>query len=150
MNTRDLVAFCKISDRQVQWWCDHGILHPTFKGHDREFSEDEVLRTLITAALKHKGVPLQRIRSVLEGQRSFPEEWMLVNPHGKHLTVVWCRNPQEVLEIFKRSQSGMVVVGVGELKERIKKNTNKLGLVKRGGSTEATTATAPARRRTGR
>jgi len=85
MTTNELCRRCRITHRQLQWWCDRGIIpHSRVRGW-RDFTEDQVLTTAIVAQLRRKCISLPRIRKLRIG-----------NPKGEYLVVpragraAWC------------------------------------------------------------
>lgn len=56
-----------VSLRQLQWWDEHGIVgNVQQNGHARGWSEYNLLRAAVTAALRKRGISLQRVRKILQ------------------------------------------------------------------------------------
>jgi DNA-binding transcriptional MerR regulator len=54
-----------VSERQIQWWCEHQLLHPRLLGHTRFFLPHDALEVLLIAEMRRKGISLVFIRRAL-------------------------------------------------------------------------------------
>ena len=61
----DLVRLAGISLRQLQWWDERKIISPCKDDHRCIYVPEQVLEILVVAALRPKGLSLQKIRRVL-------------------------------------------------------------------------------------
>jgi DNA-binding transcriptional MerR regulator len=61
----DVARMAGISLRQMQWWDERKLVSPRIKDHRRVYITEQVLEILTVAALRRKGLSLQRIRKVL-------------------------------------------------------------------------------------
>jgi DNA-binding transcriptional MerR regulator len=68
--SEDVARFAGITLRQLQWWDERQIVSPRQEGHRRVYSSEQVLEILTVAALRQKGLSLQKIRWVLRLLRS--------------------------------------------------------------------------------
>ena len=61
----DVARMAGVSLRQMQWWDERKLVSPRIKDHRRVYITEQVLEILTVAALRRKGLSLQRIRKVL-------------------------------------------------------------------------------------
>ena len=61
----DVARMAGISLRQMQWWDERKLVSPRIKDHRRVYIPEQVLEILTVAALRRKGLSLQKIRKVL-------------------------------------------------------------------------------------
>ena len=61
-----VVKFTGITPRQLQWWDERGIVQPHREGRCRMYSFDDLTEVAVICALRRKGFPLQRIRSIMK------------------------------------------------------------------------------------
>jgi|SRR5215831_1866988 len=61
----DVARMAGVSLRQMQWWDERKLVSPRIKDHRRVYMTEQVLEILTVAALRRKGLSLQRIRKVL-------------------------------------------------------------------------------------
>ena len=61
----DVARMAGVSLRQMQWWDEAKLVSPRIKDHRRVYITEQVLEILTVAALRRKGLFLQRIRKVL-------------------------------------------------------------------------------------
>jgi DNA-binding transcriptional MerR regulator len=61
----DVVRLAGISLRQLQWWDERKMISPRKDDHRRIYVPEQVLEILTVAALRQKGLSLQKIRRVL-------------------------------------------------------------------------------------
>lgn len=65
-STNDLAAAFNVSLRQLQWWDERHVIQPRHEGHRRVYSPAEALLVSIIAALRRRGLSLQKIRRILK------------------------------------------------------------------------------------
>ena len=84
----DLARMAGVSRRQLQWWDERKLISPCIEDHRRVYVPEQVLEILTVAALRRKGLSLQKIRKVLRllrrelGKRGDP---VLASPSGVYL-----------------------------------------------------------------
>jgi DNA-binding transcriptional MerR regulator len=61
----DVARIAGISLRQLQWWDEQKLVSPRRENHCRTYSREQVLEMVIVAALRRKGLSLQKMRKVL-------------------------------------------------------------------------------------
>lgn len=65
-STNDLAAAFNVSLRQLQWWDERHVIQPRHYGHRRVYSPGEALLVSIVAALRRRGLSLQKIRRIVK------------------------------------------------------------------------------------
>ena len=61
-----VAGIAKISLRQLQWWDERGVARPCSRvGHIRQYSRRDLRDVILVAALRRKGLSLQRIRRLI-------------------------------------------------------------------------------------
>src|SRR5215471_918017 len=76
----DVARMAGVSLRQMQWWDERKLVSPRIKDHRRVYMTEQVLEILTVAALRRKGLSLQKIRKILR---------LLRLELGKHTSRVW-------------------------------------------------------------
>src|SRR5215469_9595745 len=61
----DVARMAGVSLRQMRWWDERKLVSPCIKDHRRVYITEQVLEILTVAALRRKGLSLQRIREIL-------------------------------------------------------------------------------------
>ncbi len=61
-----VVKLTGITQRQLQWWDESGIVAPQREGRRRLYSADDVTEVAVICALRRKGFPLQRVRRIMK------------------------------------------------------------------------------------
>jgi DNA-binding transcriptional MerR regulator len=61
-----VVKLTGITPRQLQWWDERGIVQPHREGRCRMYSFDDVTEVAVICALRRKGFPLQKVRSIMK------------------------------------------------------------------------------------
>lgn len=111
MTTDDLCRAIGATPRQVQWWCEAGILRPAFVSHSRAFDQEQVLRAALVKELRRKGVSLQRIRKIVAKK---PEgDFLVITPRSR----LWC-SKQDVLSTVAGAACACLVVSLEDLRRR--------------------------------
>ena len=64
MTSHEIARYAGLTLRQVQWWCEAGILDPGAGARRREFSDDAAMRARLLSILRRKGVSFQRLREL--------------------------------------------------------------------------------------
>ena len=65
----DVARMAGVSLRQMQWWDERKLVSPRIEDHRRVYIPEKVLEILTVAALRRKGLSLQKIRKVLRQLR---------------------------------------------------------------------------------
>ena len=109
MNTKELCRSVGISLRQAQWWCEAGVLRPTYIGRDRAFDEEQVFRAALVKELRRKGVPLQQARKVVAKK---PQgDFLVLTPRSR----LWC-SKENVLACVASAACPCLVVSLEDLR----------------------------------
>lgn len=61
-----VVRLTGITARQLQWWDERGIVVPCREGRRRLYSADDITEIAVICALRRKGFPLQKVRSIMK------------------------------------------------------------------------------------
>jgi DNA-binding transcriptional MerR regulator len=61
----DVARMAGVSLRQMQWWDERSLVSPRIEDHRRVYIPEQVLGILTVAALRCKGLSLQKTRKVL-------------------------------------------------------------------------------------
>src|SRR5262245_17324159 len=65
----DVARLAVVSLRQLQWWDERKVVSPRIEDRRRVYSSEQLLEILTVAALRRKGLSLQKIRKVLRRLR---------------------------------------------------------------------------------
>ena len=65
----DVTRAAGITLRQLQWWDERKLISPRMEEHRRLYSSQQVLEIAAVAALRRKGLSLQKIRKVVRALR---------------------------------------------------------------------------------
>jgi DNA-binding transcriptional MerR regulator len=71
----EVARLAGVSLRQMQWWDERKLVSPRIKDHRRVYIAEQVLEILAVAALRRKGLSLQKIRKVLRLVRRGLGQW---------------------------------------------------------------------------
>ncbi|HKF21415.1 MAG TPA: MerR family transcriptional regulator [Candidatus Angelobacter sp.] len=113
-----VVRLTGITPRQLQWWDERGIVVPRREGRRRLYSADDVTEIAVICALRRKGFPLQKVRSIMKFlQRELGRRLAEAVSNGSdyHLLTdgkrVYLENSQrEVVDILKNSRQPLLGV----------------------------------------
>ena len=61
----DVSRMARVSLRQLQWWDERKVVSPRKEDHRRAYLPEQVLEILTVAALRQKGLSLQKTRRIL-------------------------------------------------------------------------------------
>jgi len=113
-----VVRLTGITPRQLQWWDERGIVVPRREGRRRMYSADDITEIAVICALRRKGFPLQKVRSIMkflqkELGRRLSEA--VSNGSDYHLLTdgkrVYLENSQrEVIDVLKNSRQPLLGV----------------------------------------
>lgn len=114
----EVVRLTGITPRQLQWWDERGIVRPQREGRRRMYSAEDAAEVAVICALRRKGFPLQRIRSVMKFlQKEFGGRLAEVVTSGSeyHLLTdgkrIYLENSQrQVIDILKNSRQPLLGV----------------------------------------
>jgi DNA-binding transcriptional MerR regulator len=111
-----VVRLTGITPRQLQWWDERGIVVPRREGRRRLYTADDITEIAVICALRRKGFPLQRVRSIMkflqkELGRRLAEA--VSNGSDYHLLTdgkrVYLENSQrEVIDVLKNSRQPLL------------------------------------------
>ena len=112
MSPAELCERTRITQRQLQWWCDKGVITSTRTARGRDFDVSQALTAAIVAELRYKGVSHYRIRRLA-----------IAEPLGAYLVVagemaVWC-GEQDVIPCLAACPGPCLVVSVEDLRKRL-------------------------------
>jgi DNA-binding transcriptional MerR regulator len=113
-----VVGLTGITPRQLQWWDERGIVTPQRDGRRRLYTLDDVTEIAVICALRRKGFPLQRVRSIMKflqkelGKRlaftvNSGSEYHLLTD-GKRIYVE--NSQRQVIDLLKNSRQPMLGV----------------------------------------
>ena len=113
-----IVGLTGITARQLQWWDERGIVVPQREGRRRLYTLDDVTEIAVICALRRKGFPLQRVRSIMRFlQKEFGKRLASTVSSGSeyHLLTdgkrIYVENSQrQVIDILKNSNQPMLGV----------------------------------------
>ena len=118
MTSTELCQRTRITQRELQWWTDTGVVGSTSTAAGRDFDLSQALTAAIVAELRCKGVSLRRIR-----------ELGITKPLGEYLVVVharlwciWC-SEQDVISHVCACPGPCLVVSVEDLRKRLHDQT---------------------------
>jgi DNA-binding transcriptional MerR regulator len=113
-----VVGLTGITPRQLQWWDECGIVVPQREGRRRLYTLDDVTEIAVICALRRKGFPLQRVRSIIKFlQKEFGKRLASTVSSGSeyHLLTdgkrVYVENSQrQIIDILKNSRQPVLGV----------------------------------------
>ncbi len=115
--TNDLVAKIPgLTLRMVQWWDEIGVIAPTSKdGHMRQYTLHEAVCIAICYALRRKGIHLFEVRKLIKRLMkpdfAFDQTQYLLTDRSTFRVLA---DRDEMLELIKKSRSGMHLVSIGD------------------------------------
>jgi DNA-binding transcriptional MerR regulator len=113
-----VVGLTGITPRQLQWWDERGIVRPQRDGRRRLYTFADLTEIAVICALRRKGFPLQRVRSIMRflqkelGRRlaeavSNGSEYHLLTD-GKRIYLE--NSERQVIDILKNSRQPLLGV----------------------------------------
>jgi DNA-binding transcriptional MerR regulator len=69
VRTKKVSELMGVSERQLQWWDERGIVSPMIAGGWRCYSQNDIVMIGIIAELKRKGMTLVKVRKVIASVR---------------------------------------------------------------------------------
>ena len=113
-----VVRLTGITPRQLQWWDERGIVVPKREGRRRLYSADDITEIAVICALRRKGFPLQKVRSIMKFlQRELGRRLSEAVSNGSdyHLLTdgkqVYLENSErQVIDILKNSRQPLLAV----------------------------------------
>ena len=120
----DVSRLAGVSQRQLQWWDERKVVSPRKEDHRRVYEPQQVLEILTVAALRHKGLSLQKVRRVLRAMRremsrrqplthsspGQPELYVLTD--GRSILVE--ERPERILKCLTEARNGMYLICISE------------------------------------
>jgi len=173
--SREIMELTGVSARQLDYWDVTNVITPSVqrpdptkrgrkyqrrgespRGRQRLYSAKDLIEFEILFDLRHNGMPMQRIRSVLEQLRKERQLRLLDALDDRHLTLLtdgdksfyFCYNDDEVVNILKDNRQTMFRIcldeKVKEVREKILEIRSK---EKKGASGSVTEELGPEKRR---
>ncbi len=115
----------EVTLRQLQWWDERGAISPRQENKRRLYRPVEVLEIMIVAALRRKGVSLQKVRRVLRGLRrelarlpglfDTPRLWLLTDGQSAFIE----ERPERIIERLTEARRPMYLLSLSEFAARI-------------------------------
>jgi DNA-binding transcriptional MerR regulator len=113
-----VVGLTGITARQLQWWDECGIVVPQREGRRRLYTLDDVTEIAVICALRRKGFPLQKVRSIIRFlQKEFGKRLSSAVSSGSeyHLLTdgkrIYVENSQrQIIDILKNSRQPVLGV----------------------------------------
>jgi len=117
-----VIGLTGITARQLQWWDECGIVVPQREGRRRLYTLDDVTEIAVICALRRKGFPLQRVRSIIKFlQREFGKRLASTVSSGSeyHLLTdgkrIYVENSQrQVIDILNNSRQPMLGLSLSD------------------------------------
>jgi len=116
--TSDLKRLLRVTDRQLQWWDEKGIVSPQQVDHKRRYTHAEALAVALILKLRAKGISLQRCRRNRYPLLHARGDWLVVENRGRFL---WVAEEDDLLEALREAKKGVWLIDVKELAGRIAK-----------------------------
>ncbi len=64
-STNQVAEAAQVTLRQLQWWDERNVVPVGISGHRRQYDRQRLLKTMLVAQMRRKGLSLQRTRRVL-------------------------------------------------------------------------------------
>ena len=121
MTSSELCQRTRITQRELQWWSDTGVIAATRTAAGRQFDDDQAVVAAIVAELRLKGVSLHRIRTL--HIRRPQGEYLVIGRGVTGMTVsCWC-SEHTVIERVAECPGPCLVVSVEDLRKRLHDQT---------------------------
>lgn len=124
-SSREVSRIAQASLRQLQWWEERDAISPRRKNKRRIYGLQEVLEIVTIAALRRKGLSLQKIRRVLRPLRRALDErpgwvgnsrlWLLTDGKAAYVE----DHPEHVLARLLDSRQPMHLLSLSDQMRRI-------------------------------
>ncbi|HLK68290.1 MAG TPA: MerR family transcriptional regulator [Bryobacteraceae bacterium] len=121
----DVGRIAGVSLRQLQWWDEGKLVSPRIDAHRRIYVPDQVLEILVIAALRRKGLSLQKTRKILRLLRrelgpsgllqTKPKSYLVTDGNSAFIG----DQPAAVLGRIAEATKAVHVVSLGDLMKRI-------------------------------
>ena len=108
-STKEVARICHLTLRKIQWWNEHGLIHPRIRGHNRQFTDADLTRIRLIRDLRAKGVSIQQVGKM--PLRKFEGRTGYLATDGKRL--VHLETEAAVLDLFKQTAKGLVLIPLG-------------------------------------
>jgi DNA-binding transcriptional MerR regulator len=123
-----VVKLTGITPRQLQWWDERGIVQPHREGRCRMYSFDDVTEVAVICALRRKGFPLQRVRSIMKFlQKEFGRRLAAAVSTGSeyHLLTdgkrIYLENSErQIIDILKNSRQPLLGICLSDAVKEIR------------------------------
>ncbi len=125
----DVSRIAGVSLRQLQWWDERNVVSPREKGSRRVYRFPALLEAMIVAALRRKGLSLQKVRRVMRALRRLSDHrlaqsgtgasplYLLTDGGGVYLE----DNPKAVLSRLTEARNPMYLVSLDDQIARIRR-----------------------------
>jgi DNA-binding transcriptional MerR regulator len=123
-----VVKLTGITPRQLQWWDERGIVQPHREGRCRMYSFDDVTEVAVICALRRKGFPLQRVRSIMKFlQKEFGRRLAAAVSNGSeyHLLTdgkrIYLENSErQIIDILKNSRQPLLGICLSDTVKEVR------------------------------
>jgi DNA-binding transcriptional MerR regulator len=107
MTTRELMAATGVTERQVQWWAETGLLRCHLRGARREFDPSEAILARVGLRLVHFPSARRRVIATLRKRPQRPPFFIVTDVHGRHIR--FARTTGELVKVALNAQEGIVI-----------------------------------------
>lgn len=124
-STEEVGKLSGVSQRQLQWWDESGIVCPKKMRGDRVYSARDAISAMLVAELRRKGFSLQRVRLALSGLRRVvagdiadlmagrSDLYLVIDDQGRRFQFTMLR--EQALDYAIRSKRPVLVIPVQPL-----------------------------------
>jgi DNA-binding transcriptional MerR regulator len=117
MSPTELCRRARITQRELSWWSNTGVITSTRTARGRDFDDDQAVVAALVAQLRRRGVTLHRIRTL--HIRRPQGEYLVISRGVRGITVsCWC-SEHTVIERVAECPGACLVVSVEDLKRRL-------------------------------
>ena len=116
MTTRELMAATGVTERQVQWWAETGLLRCHLRDARREFDPSEAILARVGLRLVHFPSARRRVIATLRKRLAAerpqrPPFFIVTDVHGRDIR--FARTTGELVKVALNAQEGIVIAEVG-------------------------------------
>jgi DNA-binding transcriptional MerR regulator len=125
--SRDVIGLTGITQRQLQWWDERGVVVPERQGHRRIYSMEDLAEIAVICELRRKGFSLQRVRKVMRFlQREFGKRLAqtVSGTSEYHLltdgqTIYLETSPRQIIDILKNARQPVLAICLSDAVRQI-------------------------------
>lgn len=128
----EVMARTGVTQRQLQWWDERGIVRPEREGHKRLYSMEHLIEVAVICELRRKGFSLQGVRKVMRFlDREFGKglaelldrssEYHLLTD-GKHLYLE--TSAKQMVDILKNSAQPILGICLSDAVRQVRAGVN--------------------------